>query len=86
MTSGVLLSPEMPAKITCLTNGPIRIEGEFEICDPTGAAFGLAGRTVISLCRCGHSSNKPFCDGSHHQVPFNDTVTARELPPPKPKL
>ena len=73
-------------KITCLSNGPIRIEGEFEIVDPNGAAFGLAGRTVISLCRCGHSANKPFCDGSHNRMAFSHTVVARELPPPKPKI
>jgi len=77
----------MPStKITPLSNGPIRIEGDFEICDPAGAAFGLAGRTVISLCRCGHSANKPFCDGSHNRVAFSDLVVARELPAPKPKL
>jgi CDGSH-type Zn-finger protein len=73
-------------RITCLNNGPIRIEGEFEIVDPNGSAFGLAGRTVISLCRCGHSENKPFCDGSHNRMSFAHTVVARELPPPKPKL
>jgi CDGSH-type Zn-finger protein len=82
----VLPSSLMPIKITPLNNGPIRVEGEFEICDPTGAAFGLAGRTVISLCRCGHSANKPFCDGSHNRMGFTDTVAARELPPPKPKI
>src|SRR5579864_7819098 len=42
-------------KITPQHNGPIRIEGEFEICDPEGKLFGPAGRTVISLCRCGQS-------------------------------
>jgi CDGSH-type Zn-finger protein len=73
-------------KISCFSNGPIRIEGEFEILDPTGAQFGLAGRTVISLCRCGHSANKPFCDGSHARMGFLDVVVARELPPPKPKI
>ena len=76
----------MPAKITCNHNGPLRIEGEFEIVDPAGAAFGLAGRKVISLCRCGHSANKPFCDGAHHRIGFSDTVAARELPPPQPKV
>jgi len=86
MCAGVLPSLCMPTKITCMNNGPIRIEGEFEILDPAGASFGLAGRTVISLCRCGHSENKPFCDGSHNRVGFSHTVTARELPPPKPKL
>jgi CDGSH-type Zn-finger protein len=77
----------VPTKITVNTNGSIRIEGEdFQILDPNGAPFGLAGRTVISLCRCGHSANKPFCDGSHNRMGFTDTVVARELPPPKPKL
>jgi CDGSH-type Zn-finger protein len=76
----------MSTKITINHNGPIRMEGDFEILDPAGAPFGLAGRTVISLCRCGHSANKPFCDGSHNRVGFADSVTARELPPPKPKV
>ena len=75
----------MSTRISPQNNGPIRIEGEFEIVDPSGAAFGLAGRTVISLCRCGHSANKPFCDGAHRRVGFEDTVVARELPPPAPK-
>ena len=85
--SYVLRSYEMPAtKITVQSNGNIRIEGDFEILDPTGKPFGLAGRTVIGLCRCGQSQNKPFCDGSHARTGFTDPVTARELPPPKPKL
>jgi CDGSH-type Zn-finger protein len=75
----------MATKITPLSNGPIRIEGEFTIFDQQGTEFGLAGRTVISLCRCGESANKPFCDGSHNRIGFQDTCVARELPPPKPK-
>ena len=75
----------MPAKITVNSNGSIRVEGEFEILDPTGKPFGLAGRSVISLCRCGQSANKPFCDGSHKRVGFSDPVEARDLPPPQPK-
>ncbi len=73
-------------KITPSHNGPLRIEGDFEILDPEGKAFGLAGRTAVSLCRCGHSANKPFCDGSHKTVSFQHQVEARELPPPKPKV
>ncbi len=76
----------MPAtKVTVNNDGSIRIEGDFEIVDPTGTPFGLAGRTIISLCRCGQSANKPFCDGSHKRVGFSDKVVARELPPPVPK-
>ena len=76
----------MPAtKITVRNSGPIRIEGEFVICDQDGKPFDLAGRTMISLCRCGQSSNKPFCDGTHGKCGFQSTVEARALPPPAPK-
>ena len=76
----------MATKVTPLSNGPIRIEGEFTIHDSAGAEFGLAGRTVISLCRCGLSSNKPFCDGQHGVQGFESLCQARDLPPPKPKI
>ena len=72
-------------KITVRNNGPLRVEGEFAIYDQEGSAFGLAGRTTISLCRCGHSANKPFCDGSHNKVGFHSEEKARQLPPPVPK-
>lgn len=73
-------------KITVNSNGSIRVEGDFEIVDPAGQAFGLGGRTTVSLCRCGHSAKKPFCDGSHKTSGFSDLVMARELPPAKPKI
>ena len=60
----------MPARIVVNPNGPIRIEGNFSVVDTDGTAFGLGGRTTITLCRCGHSANKPFCDGSHRRVGF----------------
>lgn len=73
-------------KIIARNNGPLRIEGDgFKVHDQEGRAYGLAGRTVVSLCRCGHSANKPFCDGSHAKVGFLSECVAFELPPPKPK-
>jgi CDGSH-type Zn-finger protein len=75
----------MPAKVTIADNGPLRIEGEFTITDSQGNAFGLGGRSVIGLCRCGHSENKPFCDGSHRRQGFQSECPARDLPPPAPK-
>ena len=72
-------------KITVRPNGPLRLEGEFEVCDVDGKTFGLAGRTAIALCRCGQSENKPFCDGSHKKINFQSDVKAFELPPPAPK-
>ena len=72
-------------KVTIISNGSIRLEGDFTIYDREGRAFDLAGRTKISLCRCGHSANKPFCDGSHKGGGFQSEIEARELPPPLPK-
>jgi CDGSH-type Zn-finger protein len=88
MTKGDLLLSQkyMPAKVTILRNGPIRIEGDFEITDFEGNTFGLAGRQTISLCRCGMAENKPFCDGTHGRNGFMSECKARDLPPPKPKI
>ena len=72
-------------KITINNNGSARVEGDFTILDANGNAFDLSGRTTISLCRCGHSENKPFCDGTHRKVSFRSEVKARTLPPPAPK-
>ncbi|HLI30248.1 MAG TPA: CDGSH iron-sulfur domain-containing protein [Terriglobia bacterium] len=72
-------------KITVRTDGSIRIEGDFEIFDQDGNRFDLSGRTKIGLCRCGHSENKPFCDGSHKRVCFQSEIKAFALPAPEPK-
>ena len=69
-------------KITVNDNGSLKIEGEFEIVDRTGVPYDLAGREIISLCRCGHSKNKPFCDGSHKNQ-FEHLAVAFALPPKK---
>lgn len=53
-------------KITVNNNGSLRVEVDFQIVDMQGNSYGLQGRTVVSLCRCGQSNNKPFCDGSHN--------------------
>lgn len=69
-------------KIIINSNGSIKIDGDFEIVDSKGSAYGLQGRTIISLCRCGLSANKPFCDGAHKEK-FQHEATAFELPPRK---
>ena len=69
-------------KIVVSNNGPLRLEGDFEIFDMSGNQYGLQGRTTISLCRCGLSRNKPFCDSSHREH-FHHEATAFELPPRK---
>jgi len=72
-------------KVFVRNNGPYRLEGDITLCDQDGNAFGLGGRTVVSLCRCGQSANKPFCDGTHAKVGFESVCPARDLPPPVPK-
>ena len=76
----------MSTKVTIFNNGPIRIEGEFEIFDAAGNKYGLGGRSAIGLCRCGLSANKLFCDGTHGRQGFESACEAKELPPPKPKV
>jgi CDGSH-type Zn-finger protein len=74
------------AVITCANNGPLRITGNFILKDVQGNVFDLSGRETISLCRCGHSENKPFCDGAHNRNGFCSEIQARKLPPPAPKV
>jgi CDGSH-type Zn-finger protein len=69
----------MSAIIKIKSNGSIRIEGDFKIIDMNGDEYNLNGRTAISLCRCGLSQNKPFCDSSHKGIFMHD-ATAFELP------
>ena len=76
----------MAAKITVKSNGSIRVEGEFELYDKEGNKFDLAGRTTISLCRCGQSKDIPFCDSTHRAVNFQSEVKARTLPSITPKV
>jgi len=69
-------------RLTVNSNGSLKVEGDFEIVDSQGNVYGLGGRTVVSICRCGLSLNKPFCDGSHRGY-FDHDAKAFDLPPKK---
>jgi CDGSH-type Zn-finger protein len=69
-------------KLTVKSNGSLKIEGDFEIVDMEGNVYGLNGRSIVSLCRCGMSLTKPFCDGSH-KGHFEHDAKAFDLPPKK---
>ncbi|MBY0479532.1 MAG: CDGSH iron-sulfur domain-containing protein [Chitinophagaceae bacterium] len=69
-------------KITVNSNGSLKVEGNFEVVDKNGVHYNLQGREVVSFCRCGHSKNKPFCDGSH-KGHFEHDAIAFDLPPKK---
>jgi len=50
-------------KMNVRANGSIRVSGTVDFVDSEGNV--VKSETDFSLCRCGHSANKPFCDGSH---------------------
>lgn len=62
------------------SNGSLLISGDFEMTDKNGKIYNLGGRDKVSLCRCGKSANKPFCDGSHRGH-FEHEAEAFDLPP-----
>lgn len=55
-------------RIEAVENGPYVVHGPMEICSESGAVIAIT--RDVTLCRCGHSANKPFCDGSHAAVDF----------------
>jgi CDGSH-type Zn-finger protein len=44
--------------------------------DANGTPYDLAGKPAFSLCRCGGSVNKPFCDGTHSKIGFQGAELA----------
>jgi CDGSH-type Zn-finger protein len=69
-------------KITVKKNGPYRVEapeGTIELVDADGNKYDLTGKTGFSLCRCGGSKNKPFCDGQHSAIGFIGAETAVKI-------
>jgi len=66
-------------RITLRPNGPYRVEdpeGLVELVDANGNQFDLTGKPAYSLCRCGASVNKPFCDGTHSKIGFQAAEAA----------
>ncbi len=55
--------------ITALENGPYLVKGKVSITDADNQTYP-SDREVIALCRCGGSTNKPFCDGTHSKTGF----------------
>lgn len=55
--------------ITPYPDGPLIVRGDVQVLTPDGEAIERRRRTV-ALCRCGLSSIKPFCDGTHKAAGF----------------
>jgi 3-phenylpropionate/trans-cinnamate dioxygenase ferredoxin subunit len=63
----------MSVKITIRNNGPYVVEGDFTLVDADGNEVPLVKR---ALCRCGGSTTKPFCDGTHSKIGFQGAIAA----------
>ena len=74
--------PEGKGTITIRPNGPYRVEGEVPLEGPDGAPY--EPKPAYSLCRCGKSSNKPYCDSTHKECGFIGTETAEAAPDAPP--
>jgi CDGSH-type Zn-finger protein len=62
--------------ITVRPNGPLRVEGPIKLINSDGNPIDLTGKPAVSLCRCGASTNKPFCDGTHSKIGFQAAAAA----------
>jgi CDGSH-type Zn-finger protein/uncharacterized Fe-S cluster protein YjdI len=68
VASEPLASRDGEVAITPMLDGPLRVAGSLEIVSGTGRTIDR--RAKVALCRCGGSSNKPFCDGTHKSNGF----------------
>jgi CDGSH-type Zn-finger protein len=61
-------------------NGPYRVYGPARLVDANGNEYTVPEGEWFTLCRCGHSSRKPFCDSTHKQTGFQ-AISDATLPP-----
>ena len=68
--------------ITARENGPYLIRGAVELIDADGGIYDTQAKETIALCRCGGSTTKPFCDGTHSKTGFAaaERAVAAEAP------
>ena len=71
-----------PITITVRNNGSLFISGDqmaqVRLVDHEGNEISTEGRKALSLCRCGASTKKPFCDGTHSKIGFQGAVAAQQ--------
>jgi CDGSH-type Zn-finger protein len=81
MTDGSeAVNNEAAVTILARHNGPFVVEGPFRLIDADGNEFPVVAGKKVSLCRCGASTRKPFCDGTHSKIGFDAAERAvREL-------
>lgn len=66
-------------RIRLRDDGPMVVDGQVTVVDAEGNAFALpTDKSLLALCRCGQSGNKPFCDGSHKGCGFKASERAAD--------
>jgi CDGSH-type Zn-finger protein len=63
----------MSVTITIRENGPLLVDGDFKLVDAAGNEVPVKKK---ALCRCGGSTMKPFCDGTHSKIGFQGAIEA----------
>jgi 3-phenylpropionate/trans-cinnamate dioxygenase ferredoxin subunit len=63
----------MTVTIKLAENGPLLVDGDFRLTDAAGNEIPVRKK---ALCRCGGSTIKPFCDGTHSKIGFEGAVAA----------
>ncbi len=69
-SGGPSVEPELPQRIAILDDGPLYVQGRIPVEGSDGRIYEQLHR--VSLCRCGASQNKPYCDGTHTKTGFRD--------------
>jgi CDGSH-type Zn-finger protein len=78
------LEPQFPPSIRLIEDpekacsGPLFVRGGIHVESHDGTPYEMRNR--VTLCRCGASENKPFCDGMHADVAFSDGLDPQEVP------
>jgi CDGSH-type Zn-finger protein len=57
-------------QIKAQNNGPYLVTGPIRLVDAEGNEYDVSERKTVALCRCGGSTTKPFCDGTHSRAGF----------------
>jgi CDGSH-type Zn-finger protein len=66
------VEPVFEPSVAVVRDGPLWVRGGVEVIGADGVPYERRNR--MTLCRCGHSRNKPFCDGTHAEIGFRDPV------------
>ena len=74
------MTDHSPNRLSPTADGPFHAQGDIRVVTDRGDTVFEGAETW--LCRCGHSANKPFCDGSHERVGFADSGTLDKTPRP----